>query len=282
MKENKIFIFDYQKWEAKLDKLTKDYAGANPYPHIVLDGFLDADVLKKCAEDYDSIAKSSAWINYSHYNERKKGLSKYDQLPYSIQNIIDELNSPEFLRFLSMLTGIHGLQKDDSLEGGGIHQSAKGGFLNIHADFTSHPHKRNWQRRVNVLVYLNNDWQEEWGGCLEIWDRQMINCEKKVLPIFNRCVIFNTDADSYHGHPEPLKCPEGVYRRSIALYYYTEEQKLFRRSTLYKARPQDNGKKVLIGVDNLLVAVYTKIKGWLGANDNFISSFLRIFFRQNK
>ena len=85
------------------------------------------------------------------------------------------------------------------LEGGGIHQSTRGGFLNIHADFTVHPHQKNWQRRVNVLVYLNNDWHEEWGGKLELWDRKMKACEESVLPVYNRCVIFNTDAEIYGG-----------------------------------------------------------------------------------
>ncbi|WP_224016439.1 2OG-Fe(II) oxygenase [Ferruginibacter albus] len=275
-------IFDYNKWTAQLGELSKRYQSADPYPHIVLENFLDPAVVEECSEEFNQLTKSDGWINYTHYNEKKKGLNKFDLLPPTIQSTIGELNSPEFLSFLSKLTGINNLQKDDSLEGGGIHQSGKGGFLNIHADFTVHPRHSNWQRRINVLVYLNKDWQEEWGGKLELWDREMKACEEKVLPVFNRCVIFNTDADSYHGHPEPMTCPEDKFRRSIALYYYTIEDKPFRRATYYKARPGEGNKKFMVKLDNFMVAVYTEIKGKLGANDKIMGKILRMFSKKNK
>ncbi len=270
-------IFDYASWNSRLPELSSRYQGARPYPHIVLENFLDPEVLNDCIDEFNTLNETDGWINYKHYNEKKRGLNKLDLLPETIKGTINELNSPEFLEFLSTLTGINDLQKDDQLEGGGIHQSGKGGFLNIHADFTVHPHHRNWQRRVNVLVYLNKDWQEEWGGKLELWDTQMKACEIKVLPVFNRCVIFNTDADSYHGHPEPMTCPEDRFRRSIALYYYSVEDKPFRRATYYQARPGEGSKKFLVKLDNALVALYTNIKGRLGANDKFISNVLRFF-----
>ncbi|MEO8112501.1 MAG: 2OG-Fe(II) oxygenase, partial [Ginsengibacter sp.] len=235
-------IFNYEKWNSELPELSKQYQSANPYPQIVLENFLNPEALDECIAEFNKLNEADGWINYAHYNEKKKGLNKLDVLPEAIKGTINELNSPEFLKFLSTLTGINDLQKDDYLEGGGIHQSTKGGYLNIHADFTVHPHHRNWQRRVNVLVYLNKDWKEEWGGKLELWDKKMQACEAKVLPVFNRCVIFNTDADSYHGHPEPMACPEGVFRRSIALYYYSIEDKPFRRATYYQARPGESDK----------------------------------------
>ncbi len=254
-------IFDYTKWNTELAELSKQYQSASPYPHIVLENFLNPEALDECITEFNKLNEAEGWINYTHYNEKKKGLNKLDVLPEAIKGTINELNSPAFLQFLSTLTGIKNLQKDDFLEGGGIHQSTKGGYLNIHADFTVHPHHRNWQRRVNVLVYLNKNWQDEWGGKLELWDKQMKACEVKVAPVFNRCVIFNTDADSYHGHPEPMTCPEGVYRRSIALYYYSIEDKPFRRATYYQARPGEGSKKVMVKIDNAMVAAYTEIKG---------------------
>lgn len=275
-------IVDYAKWNAQLAALSEQYQSANPYPHIVLENFLNPQVLDECINEFNKLNASDGWINYTHYNEKKKGLNKLDLLPAAIKETINELNSPEFLTFLSKLTGINNLQKDDQLEGGGIHQSTRGGYLNIHADFTVHPHHRNWQRRVNVLVYLNRDWKEEWGGKLELWDREMKTCEEKVLPVFNRCVIFNTDADSYHGHPEPMTCPEGVYRRSIALYYYSIEDKPFRRATFYQARPGDGNKKLMVKIDNAMVAAYTEIKGKLGSNDKVISKILKFFSGKKK
>ncbi len=275
-------IFDYEAWNDKLPELSKRYREASPYPHIVLENFLNPDELDACIDEFNQLNETDGWINYKHYNEKKRGLNKLDVLPTAIKETINELNSPDFLRFLSTITGIKGLLKDDHLEGGGIHQSGRGGFLNIHADFTVHPHHRNWQRRVNVLVYMNKGWQEEWGGKLELWDRQMKACEVKVLPVFNRCVIFDTDADSYHGHPEPMTCPEDRFRRSIALYYYTIEDKPFRRATHYQARPGEDSKKFMVKLDNAMVALYTHIKGKLGANDRFISNILRFFSGKKK
>ncbi|MBS1654498.1 MAG: 2OG-Fe(II) oxygenase [Bacteroidetes bacterium] len=275
-------VFDYANWNSQLDELGNQYQHAEPYPHIVLENFLNPAVLDECIDEFNKLNETDGWINYVHFNENKKGLNKLDTLPPTIKRTINELNSPEFLQFLSKLTGIPNLMKDDLLEGGGLHQSRKGGYLNIHADFTVHPHHRHWQRRVNVLVYLNKGWQDDWGGKLELWDRKMEACREKVLPVYNRCVIFNTDADSYHGHPEPMTCPEDAHRRSIALYYYTEEANPLRRATLYKARPEDGSKRFMVGLDNFMVATYTRIKGWLGSNDKIMSNMLRFFSGKKK
>lgn len=275
-------VIDIQSWASQLPVISRQYQEAGPYPHIVLEDFLNPEILDKCNEEFDALSTADGWINYVHFNEKKRGLNKLEQLPPNIRHAINELNSPEFLKFLSELTGIKNLQKDDHLEGGGIHQSGKGGYLNIHADFTVHPHHRNWQRRVNVLVYLNKDWEDEWGGRLELWDRKMTACEKKVSPVFNRCVIFNTDADSYHGHPEPMTCPEDRFRRSIALYYYSIEKNPFRRATHYMARPGEGtmNQKWRVKLDNAMVAAYTEVKGWLGSNDKVISNILKFFSRK--
>jgi hypothetical protein len=263
--------------EASLPDWKVSYQSASPYPHIVIDNFLHPEILAECIREFDALNSSDGWINYVHYNERKRGLNKAELLPASIRHTIDTLNTPYFLTFLEELTGIKPLQHDEMLEGGGIHQSTRGGFLNIHADFTVHPHHRHWQRRINVLVYLNPEWQETWGGKLELWDREMKGCETSVLPVFNRCVIFNTDADSYHGHPDPMTCPEGIFRRSIALYYYTVEENPLMRSTHYVARPAEKKKEWRIKLDNWMISVYTRIKGMSGANDSFMSKVLRIF-----
>jgi hypothetical protein len=275
-------ILDLETYKLRLPELRARYQSASPYPHITLDDFLNPDELQKCVVEFDHLNNSDGWINYVHFNEKKRGLNKAELLPPHIKKTIDTLNTPEFLSFLSHLTGIPDLVRDDSHEGGGIHQSTRGGFLNIHADFTVHPHHRNWQRRINVLVYLNPDWKEEWGGKLELWDKEMKGCVESVLPVFNRCVIFNTDHDSYHGHPDPMTCPEGTFRRSIALYYYTVEANPLQRSTTYVARPEEKRKEWRIKLDNRMIAVYTRIKGMLGANDSIVSSILNFFTKAKK
>ncbi|MDQ3015394.1 MAG: 2OG-Fe(II) oxygenase [Bacteroidota bacterium] len=268
---------DIEGLRTRIPELSGSYQSPVPYPHIVIDNFLDPAILENCIKEFDQLNNSDGWINYVHFNEKKRGLNKLELLPESIKQTIHELNTPSFLEWLSQLTGIKNLQKDDMLEGGGIHQSTRGGYLNIHADFTVHPHHRHWQRRINLLVYLNKDWQEAWGGQLELWDRNMKGCEQKILPIFNRCVIFNTDPDSYHGHPDPMTCPEGYFRRSIALYYYTIEENPLKRSTHYVARPEEKNKEVMVKLDNFMIATYTRLKGILGSNDQTISRILRFF-----
>lgn len=275
-------VVDLEKLTNRLPELNGYYQKANPYPHIVIENFLQPEILEACIHEFDTLNETDGWINYVHFNEKKRGLNKLELLPKSIQKTIHELSTPEFLQFLSKLTGIQNLQKDDHLEGGGIHQSTRGGYLNIHADFTVHPHHRHWQRRINLLVYLNKGWEESWGGKLELWDKEMKGCVEKILPIFNKCVIFNTDPDSYHGHPEPMTCPEGQFRRSIALYYYTIEKNPLKRATHYVARPEDKSQEWRVKLDNRMLATYTWMKGLLGANDKVVSSVLRFFSGKKK
>lgn len=275
-------ILDLQKWEAIVDEKANKYQGAHPFPYGQFENFLEDWAARKAMGSFPAV-KDSGWIHYVHFNEKKHGLNKMDLIPPFIQEVIKELNSDEFLRILSKLTGIEGLKADPSLEGGGLHQTQRGGFLNIHADFTVHPHKRNWRRRVNVLVYLNEDWKPEYKGDLELWTRDMKECAVKVSPVFNRCVIFNTDEDSYHGLPDPIQCPEDLTRKSIALYYFTEEESApKKRATNYKARPDDGFKRFLIYLDRQAIVLYNWLKGKLGINDDFVSKVLNLFSRKKK
>jgi Rps23 Pro-64 3,4-dihydroxylase Tpa1-like proline 4-hydroxylase len=275
-------IIDLDLWEGRLPKLMERYRQATPFPHAVLDEFLD-----KAAADQAQLAfprvQDADWIHYVHVNEKKHGLNKMDRLPPDLGAVIQKLNSERFVRFLEKLTGIQGLHADDMLEGGGLHQSQRGGFLNIHADFTVHPHKRNWKRRVNVLVYLNKNWDTAWGGDLELWERDMSACGQKIAPLFNRCVVFNTDEDSYHGLPDPIMCPEDETRKSIALYYFTVEKKApGLRTTNYRARPNDGIKGVAIWLDKQAISAYTRVKRTFGLNDDFMSKVLNIFSGKRK
>jgi hypothetical protein len=159
--------------------------------------------------------------------------------------LLYHLNSITFLEFLSAVTGIPNLISDPSFEGGGLHQIVRGGKLGIHADFNRH---RNYglDRRLNLLLYLNKDWREEYGGHLQLWDRDMTACGAKVLPLFNRVMIFGTTDFTYHGHPDPLQCPEGMTRKSLALYYFSNGRPAAEvsgdHSTLFRARRGDEFK----------------------------------------
>ncbi|MEZ4963908.1 MAG: 2OG-Fe(II) oxygenase [Saprospiraceae bacterium] len=267
-------ILDLNKWERSFREQAPVYQQAHPYPFAYFDNFLEPEAARAAMRAFPGV-KDEGWIHYVHVNEKKHGLNKIDLIPADIRKVIEVLNSREFVDILSRLTGIPDLHPDPSLEGGGLHQTKRGGFLNIHADFTVHPHKRNWRRRVNVLVYLNEDWQPEYRGELELWTRDMKACAQKILPVYNRCAIFNTDEDSFHGLPEPIQCPEDMTRKSIALYYFTEETQAPRkRATNYQARPEDGGKRIWIWLDKQVLALYNTVKGWLGIDDKFVSKVL--------
>lgn len=266
--------------EQTIEKEKGRFMQAKPFPHMVIDDFLIQDIAEAALKDFPDVT-DAGWIHYIHFNEKKHGLNKVELLPTTFQELIKSLNSPKFVSYLSDLTGIKNLIADPQLEGGGLHQSSKGGFLNIHADFTVHPHKRKWRRRVNLLIYFNKNWQKEFKGELELWDNKMKSCEQKIEPIFNRCVIFETSEDSYHGFPDAINFPEGDSRKSLALYYFTEEKLVpLKRATNYRARPGDGIKAIFIYLDKMVLSSYNKIKGILGINDDFVSNILKRFNRK--
>jgi Rps23 Pro-64 3,4-dihydroxylase Tpa1-like proline 4-hydroxylase len=271
-----VQVFDYEKWTLRLPMLKAQYASARPFAHVVLDDFISADIAKE-AHDRFPKPDSGEWIQYKHINEKKLGKRDRTAIPDIHLAIIDTFNSRRFVEWLSELTGISRLIADPSLEGGGLHQIERGGFLNIHADFTAHQHQKHWARRVNVLLYLNENWTDDYGGHLELWSKDMSRCEQKILPIFNRCVIFNTDSDSYHGHPHPLTAPEDETRKSIALYFFTEETSAPKaRATDYRPLPNDSlGKRFAIFFDNLALRAYDFLKRRLGFDDKLVSKILK-------
>jgi len=268
--------FPYWKWNSQLPELSNQYRTNQPFPHIHLTEFLDPVMARAIADEFP-VAGTQAWTQYKHHNENKLGMAKRELFPPQIRNVADELNSPEFVRWLSVLTGIPGLIPDPSLEGGGLHQSSRGGFLNVHTDFSMHHYQKNWRRRVNVIIYMNPGWQEEWGGAIEFWEKGMRGCAAKYPPLLNHAVIFTTDERSLHGFPDPLRCPEGAARKSLAFYYYTVEEQVTvtSHSTDYFARPTDTWKeKALIWMDKKAVDLYSRAKTRMGFSDEFASKVL--------
>lgn len=214
------------------------YQQAQPFPHIIFESFLDSDLLGRIVNEFPSTKDKP-------YFDRDQERYKYQFQPQDIssglvRNLFAELNNQAFLTFLEELTGIKGLIADPYFEGGGLHETKRGGHLGIHADFNIHERLK-LERRLNLLIYLNEDWDAEFGGDLELWDTQMKGCSVQVQPRLGRAVIFSTKLDSYHGHPDPLNCPEDRSRRSIATYYYSAPEDgiaaLPRRTTNFQRRP---------------------------------------------
>jgi 2OG-Fe(II) oxygenase superfamily len=230
-------VFDETECAAAGEAAHDEYRLAEPFPHIVIDDFLDPGLLRDIGTNYPSREGKS---HFNRSQERLKYQFHDGDIPYeATRNLLGELNSRAFLAFLSGLTGIKGLIADPYFEGGGLHETLAGGHLSIHADFNVHS-KMKVERRLNLLIYLNQDWPDDYGGELELWDRSMTNCVKSVAPVLGRAVIFNTSLDSFHGQPDPVRCPASRSRKSIATYYYTAFENLAgvpKRTTNFQPRP---------------------------------------------
>ncbi|MDP9124914.1 MAG: 2OG-Fe(II) oxygenase [Pseudomonadota bacterium] len=223
--------------------LNDDYTKADPFPHIVLDDFLPAALAQQVLSRFPTGVRASDGVfNIGYGGEHKRQILPEDCDRYA-RELFQFFNSRPILQFLEGLTGIDGLLPDPYFMGGGFHEISRGGRLGVHADFRINS-QLHLQRRLNMLIYLNPEWNDEWAGCLELWSRDMKRCVEKVAPLLNRCVVFNTEADTWHGHPDPLNIPEDKTRKSIALYYYSASQGIYNevpaRSTMYVARPNDS------------------------------------------
>lgn len=235
----------YEHMQQMAMRLSPSYQQATPFPHIVIDDFLDQDSYFKLSQTFPG-PEDDIWYKFRSGKENLKLQSRQLRtIPQLLKHFIYELNGPDFVEFLEVVTGIKGLVPDPHLYGGGLHQTLAGGHLGVHVDYNYHT---DWKldRRLNVILYLNDDWQDSWGGHLELWNEDMSLCKQKIAPIANRMVIFNTSEKSWHGHPDALACPPDRTRKSIALYYYSngrpEEERASVHNTVFKSRPGEKYK----------------------------------------
>lgn len=203
-----------------VEQLASQFTAAQPFPHLVIQNFLNLTP----AEVLDSYPAPDS----PHWNKRrdfyqsgKMYCRDVDVLSPLMLSMFQELSSPPFLRFLESVTGISGLIPDPYLEGGGLHCSGPGGVLMPHTDFHFYDRLKLY-RRINLLLYLNPEWEESFGGCLELWQKGAQKPAALVVPNWGTCVIFRTDDQSVHGFSTPIE--EGRWRRSIALYYYSSHE----------------------------------------------------------
>ena len=227
-----------------------DYRAAAPFPSIYFDDFLPDHVAAAALRDFPE-PRQLSWSEFSDSNQVKLAFDAAEKLPTSIREVLYFFNSRPMLEFLEELTGIRGLIPDPYFVGGGLHQIKPGGFLEVHADFNHHT-KLKLDRRLNVLLYLNRDWKDEYGGHFELWNKEMSAAVHRILPVFNRLAMFSTTSTSWHGNPTPVACPPDRTRKSIAVYYSTngrpEEEKRKGHDTLFQHRagtPDQRGGGIL-------------------------------------
>lgn len=198
-------------------KKGKGFEKAIPFPYLSVGDFLEPELLDAVVDEFLAIDRS-VWHLAESDHELKLSLEDETHFGPVTRNLFHSLNSSMFLSFLEKLTGIGGLIADPHLRGGGLHRIERGGKLGVHADFNFY-RRLGVYRRLNLLIYLNRDWQKAWGGYLELWDAE--ECRKVIPPAFNRMVLFETSPISFHGHPDTVQCPDGECRKSLALYYYS-------------------------------------------------------------
>ena len=197
----------------------------------MIDNFFDTNIANKLHENINSLNLEDATSKFTNKKDlhqyNKFGFSEVEKLPLLLKNTFIYLNSKEFIEKIEKCTGISDLVYGDfKLRGAGVHIIKNKGFLGMHTDFNTykHPTHGKLDRRINLLIYMNKDWKSEYKGDLLMYHPDDISDVKCIQPIFNRCVIFNTTKKNIHGHPEPLCVPEDLYRKSIAVYYYTKNK----------------------------------------------------------
>lgn len=240
----------------------KNFITNQPFPHIVIDNFLTDEAAQILYEKFPSPKQMRR--NYKNMNENKSEGSGFELYHSYFQQLREELGTDEFRSVVAKITGIDDLILPPDQRGTGVHQGVNGSYLDVHIDFSIHPVMK-LHRRLNLLVFLNKHWKEEYGGHLELWDDKVKNCVRKYMPGFNKAVIFECNDISYHGY-STITIPENESRKSFFCYYYTEVEKgVEYHDTIFKARPVEGVKKKLV----------TDMKEWSK------NSLKRVLFKMN-
>ncbi len=247
---------------AKIQQLKLDFKNAKPCKYLVLPNFLTEELANKLYENFPKIDNLN--VKRKSLNEDKSEDYHFDRFHPSFSDLREVVASEEFCKIIREVTGFEGLITTDDSLGSGVHQGKDGSYVDVHIDVNYNPEKNLW-RRVNLLIYLNKNWKPDYGGDLEIWDKDMNSCEAKVPCDFNRAIIFHTDENSPHGYAK-INVPEGETRKSFYTYYFTEVGEGFNYSdSRFVSRPNDSvAKKIGTGIKEPLKITAKKILNKLG------------------
>jgi len=197
-----------------------------PFKHFIIQNFLPKKLAEDCLNSFPD-RNDKTWERTEdadiEIKKRSTWRSEFD-IPDNIIDVVRILNSSLFLKSCGKILEIPKLMPDPYFTGGGLNESSKGGLLDVHIDGNYHD-ASGLNRRVNALLFLNHDWKEKWGGHFGLYDAKGSKCVKKVLPSFNKLLVFDTSDISFHGLPDPINCPKEVSRKSIILYYYTKSRR---------------------------------------------------------
>jgi hypothetical protein len=212
---------------------------------------LNEEYAEKIFESFPTDITNDNWHEYNNPIEKKFANDKINTMPRCIKKLFNLFSCKEIIEKITLLTGIENIDYDPYLHGAGLHIHTTGGKLDMHLDYEKHPYLDK-ERRINIILYMSKDWKEEWNGETQLWDKDLSNCISKSPVVFNSALIFKTNEISWHGLPEEIKCPEGIFRKSFAYYYITPLESTlndniigndgsgYRTKATFKKRPQDS------------------------------------------
>jgi len=205
------------------------FFSSKPFPNIELNNLWDNKLLEECFKEIENLKH---WDGEKNFFAAKKRLysTQHKYFPDNVKKVFNELCSQKFINWLESFTNEKQLIPDINFTAGGVSSVGNGGFLKIHADPYWNPRVKLFMR-ITLVVYLNNDWKDEWGGHLEFWNQDMTACEKKIKPVLNNMIIFSNNDRNYHGHPDPLKVPKNIRRNNLIMYYYSPIESNFNRKS---------------------------------------------------
>jgi len=207
-------------WINDLETLKEKFINAKPFPNVEIDNFFKPEIAEALYHVFPKVTDNHKWIHYNNPVEKKYALTDFSALP-QFKDLFTLLQTDEFVNLIKNITGIDNLEADPHLHGAGLHQHIPGGKLDMHLDYSIHPISGK-ERRVNLIIYFTKDWEDEFGGAIELWNEDFTKCEKKLAPCFNKAILFRTSDVSYHGLPLPIKCPVNNSRKSMAIYYVSD------------------------------------------------------------
>ena len=244
-------LINPQNWQ----ELSKEFFLQRPFNYVVIDNFFKSEVALNIFNDMPDYNQESLDAKYNNPIEKKRTLQNWTKFSKNLYSAASYLVCEKFNNHLKELTKQEHLQPDYGLHGGGVHMHQSGDYLNVHQDYDVHP-KLGMKRKLNLIVYLTPDWQEDWGGCLELWSHdddtnQPKKCIERIVPFFNRAVIFDTTQNSWHGVPGPINPPLGTFRKSLAIYYVIPTNDISKRDkALFTPRANQKGDEEILNFIN--------------------------------
>ncbi|MGV2828422.1 2OG-Fe(II) oxygenase [Myxosarcina sp. GI1(2024)] len=243
----KLFTKALEHLHNKSESLRQSYIVSKPYPHLIIDNLFEPELLDRLVAEFPK-AEYRNWLVWDTTHELKTTSRGINGLSIFTQMFCLWLNSRDVIDAIEPIVGINNLVGDPLFHGAGLHEMYQGGWLEMHADYTKH-FNLPLMRRVNLLIYLNRDWDASWGGELALQDPKNPQVRVSYAPYFNRTIIFPTTAKTFHGVPTPLSCPLDRSRKLLSIYYWTPvPMPLFLKAgtpLLWASQQKQNFKKIL-------------------------------------